>query len=382
MTYMNAMKRGFRSIFKHKGMMIIVFIGPIFLTLLFGGIYYNDYVKDVPVAVLDEDCTSLSRLVNSYFITNERFQVTNYPESKQELQKLIDNGEVQMGLYIPKGFESKVGTYKSSEILVITDGSNVVTANNALAQATMIVQSVSAGIEMKLIQGKGVLPAVAENMALVYNIGERILFDPKMTYMNYLMICFLAIFIQQLMLAAMGGSFFRESEYITHGDTAKKVLGIVSSCFIAMIPSLIVSVLILKTLFHVPFTGNMLTAVIMTLCFILALTGPSLVMASLTKDRIKYSQFEFMLSLPTFATAGCVWPVEQMPWLLAVIMKISWPLIYYAKTVQEVIIKGMGIITVLPNIISLLLFSAIWFPIGIHLYKKSFTLTYSDTIQQ
>lgn len=326
MTYLEAFKREFRSIFKYKGMMIILFIGPIFLTLFFGGVYYNDYVKDMPIAILDEDGSSLSNLVSSYFLTNERFDVTNYPASRQELQDLIDGGKVQMGIYIPKDFESKVTTFKSSEILVITDGSNIVIANNAMAQATLIAQSISAGIEMKLIQGKGVLPGIAENMALVYNLGERTLFDPKMTYMNYLIICFLAVFIQQLMLAAMGATFIRDSEYVSEGNVLAKALATASACFVGMIPAIIVCVIILMTLFHVPIIGNIYTAIVLTLLFILTLIGPSLVIAALTKDRVKYSQFEFMLSLPTFASAGCVWPVDQMPKLLVAIIKAFWPL--------------------------------------------------------
>lgn len=372
MIYLEAFKRVIRSIFKNKDMILILFIGPIALTLFFGGVYYNDYVKDVPVAILDEDGSSLSHLVGSYFLTNERFDVVDYPTSRDNLQKLIDDGKVQMGIYIPNDFERKVTTYQSSEILAITDGSNMVIANNAMAQATLITQSISAGIEMKLIQGKGVVPETAENMALVYNIGERILFDPKMTYMNYLIVCFLAIFIQQLMLAALGAIFTRDSKYISEGSTLVKVLASAAACFVGMIPALIICLVILTKLFHVPFVGNIFIVIVLTLSFIITLIGPSLLIASFTKDRVKYSQFEFMLSLPTFVSSGCVWPLEQMPVLLAAMIKALWPLAYYAKIVQEVLIKGMDFQTVIPYIVKMLIFSAVWTVIGTIIYKRSF----------
>ncbi|HBV68288.1 MAG TPA: hypothetical protein DEF04_08965, partial [Clostridiales bacterium] len=79
MIYLESFKREFKSIFKNKGMMILLFIGPIFLTLYFGGVYCNDYLNDIPIAVLDEDNSSLSNLVTGYFLTSERFDVTNYP---------------------------------------------------------------------------------------------------------------------------------------------------------------------------------------------------------------------------------------------------------------------------------------------------------------
>ncbi len=373
MIYLESFKREFKSIFKYKGMMILLFIGPTFLTLYFGGIYYNDYVKDIPIAVLDEDSSSLSGLVTNYFLSNERFDVTNYPTSREELQKLIDDGKVQMGICIPGGFERDVTTYKSSQILAVTDGSNIVVANNAYAQATLIAQSISAGVEMKLIQGKGMTPQTAQNIALVYNLGERILYDPKMTYMNYLIICFLAIFFQQLMLSSMGSTFIRDNEYIAEGNVVPKILGAVTACFVGILPSTLLSIFTLVNLFHVKMIGNMLTVIVLTLFFIISIMGPSLLIASVAKDRVRYSQFEFMLSLPTFVSSGCVWPMDQMPKVLEIIIKACWPLANYAKVVQEVLIKGMNFKYVIPNILQLGLFSLVWLPIGIVCYKRAFS---------
>ncbi len=372
MSYLESFKREFKSIFKYKGMMILLFIGPIFLTLYFGGVYYNDYLNDIPIAVLDEDNSGLSNIVTGYFLTSERFDVTNYPQSREELQKLIDEGTVQMGICIPNGFERDVTAYRSSQILAITDGSNIVMANNAYAQATMIAQSVSAGVEMKLIQGKGMAPRMAENIALVYNLGERILYDPKMTYMNYLIVCFLAIFFQQLMLSSMGSTFIRDSEYITEGNVPAKIFGAVSACFVGILPSTLLSMFTMLKLFHVPMIGNMATVAVLTIFFALSIMGPSLIIASVAKDKVKYSQFEFMLSLPTFVSSGCVWPMDQMPKLLGIIVKICWPLANYAKVVQEVLIKGMNFRYVIPNLLQLSAFSLVWLPIGIICYKRAF----------
>lgn len=373
MTYKETFIRVFRSIFKNKGMMILLFIGPIFLTMFFGGVYYNEYVNDIPIAILDEDGSTLSNLVGSYFLSNERFEITNYPSTRDELQNLIDDGKVQMGICIPEGFESKVSTYQSSQILAITDGTNMVIANNAIAQATLITQSISAGIEMKLIQGKGVTPKTAQDMALVYNVGERMLFDPKLAYMNYLMICLMAVFIQQLMLSAMGSTFIRDNEYISKGNVLSKVLAAVSACFVGILPAATVSLVILHKFFHVPMIGNMWTVLLLTAVFIVAITGPSLLIVSLTRDRVKYSQIELMLSLPTFCSCGCVWPVDQMPRLLEIIIRACWPVINYAKVVQEVLIKGMDFGAALPNILRMIIFALVWMPIGVFFYKRAFT---------
>ena len=372
MIYLETLKKEIHAIFKYKDLIIILFVGPIFLTLFFGGVYVNDYVKDIPIAILDEDGSSLSNIIGDYFITNERFEITNYASSRLELESLIDTGKVHLGLVIPEGFERKVTNHQSPEILAILDGSNLVVSGNAYAQATMIIQTVSAGIEMKLIQGKGVSPKIAKNIALVYNVSERMLFDPKMTYMNYLIVCFVAVFIQQLMLAAMGSLFNRDSDYLSKGHVLQKVLATMSACFIGILPAIFICMMIVVKLFKVFMIGKFWILMILTILFVISLTGPSLIIVSLTKDKIKYSQISFMLSLPTFVSSGCVWPIEQMPKGLAFIIKIFWPLANYAKPLQEVFVKGMDFKTVLPNMLEMGFFSLVWLPIGVILYKNAF----------
>lgn len=372
MVYLKTLKRELRSIFKYKGLIIILFVGPLFLTLFFGGVYYNDYVKDIPIAILDDDRSSLSHLITQHLMANERFDLNYYPESQSELKDLIDKGQVHMGIYIPPNFERDVITYQSSQVLVLLDGSNMVIANNALAQVSSMIQTVSAGIEIKLIQGKNITPQNAQSMALVYRIEERMLFDSKMTYMNYLIIPFLAVFIQQLMLSAMGTTYIRDSEYLTEGKVVQKALATTSACFIGMLPAIIFSIFILKYLFHVPMVGNWFIIVMMTIVFLATLTGPSLIIASKTKNRVKYAQFSFMLSLPTFVTSGCVWPVNQMPKILELLIRAFWPLINYAKPMQEVLIKGTYFKTFIPNLIHMMIYGLIWIPIGVFLYKRAF----------
>ena len=359
--------------------MIILFIGPLFLTLYMGSVYLHDYVNDISVAILDEDGSSLSRMIGQEFDDSERFIVTNYPRSRSELEALINSGQAEFGVWIPEDFQDQASTYQSTEVLVIMDGTNIVVANNAYAQASLIIQSISAGIEMKLIEGKGVAPQIAETIALVFNVGERVLFDSKMTYMNYLIIGFLAVFLQQLLMAAMGSTLIRHKETLSKGKVSHKALATSSALIIGFIPSALVCMLILKLFFHVPMVGSIGLIILMTLLFLLSLTGPALVLASITKDRVSYSQFSLMLSLPTFVSSGCVWPVEQMPKLLEIMIRLLWPLINYAKAVQEIIIKGRGLASVITNIWQLLAYGIVWLIIGAFLYKRAFAIDDEST---
>jgi hypothetical protein len=47
---------------------------------------------------------------------------------------------------------------KSSQVMILVDGSNLVVGNNAYAAAAAIVQTVAAGTQIKLLQAKGIVP--------------------------------------------------------------------------------------------------------------------------------------------------------------------------------------------------------------------------------
>ena len=370
--FLEAFRREFRSIFDYAGMMILLFIGPVFLTMFFGGVYVNDYVNDIPIAIVDEDGSGLSNTIASSFISNERFDIEYYPETRKDLEELLYDGDAHMGIIIPEEFESGVSKGAPKEILVITDGTNIVVSNNAYAQAATIIQTIAAGVEIKVIEANGALPQLAKNMALSINIGERILYDPKMTYMNYLIVCYWTVFFQQLMLSSMGSKFIRSKEYIASGNTMLKALGVMTSCFAGIMPSMLLGLAGMKHIFHVPIIGSLLTTGLLTLLFAFAIVGISMILASFTKERVEYAKIYYMLSLPTFVLAGCVWPIEQIPDGLRIITRTLWPLIGYAKNVQEIFIKGKEFSAVLPDIIYLIVFGVLWLFIGIKVYTRTF----------
>ena len=56
--------------------------------------------------------------------------------------------------------------------------------------------------------------------------------------------------------------------------------------------------------------------------------------------------------------------------MMEIVIRIFWPLINYAKITQEVLIKGMDFMTVLPHIFEMVLYGIVWLTIGVAVYKK------------
>jgi ABC-2 type transport system permease protein len=358
---------------KKPGLIILLFLAIPVLTIWFGGAYYHEYVNDVGIAVLDEDNTSLSRNVIQYFDDSERFNVKYYAANRAELQNLIDQRKVYMGLYIPPHLNDDIMSGNASQILILTNGANVIIGNNAYAGAAEIIQTVSAGIEMKMIAGKGSLSeSTARNMALSFNFTDRMLYDSKLAYINYLIYGFIAVFFQQFMLSALATMILRNPESTAKEHTVIKLAAkvVLASTLLMATGGLVIGYIHKK--FNVIFSGNVKLALLMSILFSIAISCAAILLCAITKNKTKFSQVSYMLSLPTFLTCGYVWPADQMPELLMRGVKLLWPLIYFARPFDEIMIKGLTFVTVRQNVINLVLYIIVFMPLSLLVFKKRF----------
>ncbi|HHV56322.1 MAG TPA: ABC transporter permease [Firmicutes bacterium] len=372
MAFLKLLAGEIRAVAKQPMTVVILFVGPIFLTLLFGGVYVHNYLEDIPIAVLDEDNSATSRTIVRQFAENERFYVKYYADSREQLQNLIDSRRVYMGLYIPPDFSKDVNSLKSSQVLVLVDGTNVVIGNNSYAEAANIIQTLAAGAQMKILEANGVLPQTAQNMALAFNFNDRILYDPRLTYMNYLMLGFVAVFLQQVMVSSMGLSVVDDGPRLAGGNTFLGLVAKVLSCGLFAVPALFVSIGISHQLFRIPIRGNLWLILLMCVIFIFAVSCPAVIIASVLKDKLKVYQLSFMLSLPTFVSSGYVWPLEQTPHALTLLIKIFWPLIYFHRPFADVIFKGVPFDAVKGSIVGMAVYVLGWFPVAVWALKRSF----------
>ncbi|WP_187296278.1 ABC transporter permease [Tepidibacter mesophilus] len=349
--------------FKQPKNVVILILGPLFLTFLFGGVYIKDYLNDIPIVVLDMDNSSSSRMIVNEFKNNDRYYVSSTVNSFEELKYKIDSKEAHMGIYIPKDFNKDIKKQKSSSVALIIDESNITVGNTALSSASEILATINAGINIKILQAKGIDPKTSYDLAKIFNIESRVLYDAKYTYKGYVMPGIILVFVQQLFLSAFIPAIMDDKENI-----------FMKSIIYSIVASLtyVLCALILKYFLDINFTGSLLYAFGYVMVFILALVGPGMLIAALFKDKLQVTQFTMLLSMPTFLTAGYAWPVEQTPVVLSYIIKGIWPLVYAITPIRDILVKSTPIRIFSKDIMYLIVFGCIWAFIGYNLFKRVF----------
>lgn len=340
--------------------LIFLILGPLFFTFFFGFVYYNDYLNDISVGVFDQDHSLTSRMIVRTFNDSDRFAVTETPSNQQDFENLMRENKVNLGVFIPLNFEKDIRRGRDTGALLLVDGANIAIGNNGLAAAGEILNTLNAGVSIRIFEGHDASPESAEKLARLFQFQGRVLYDSKLSYKYYVLPGLLMVLIQQLFLAVFVPNFIEDPINPLRKGVVYASAGVLSysMCLIA-----------LKNAIGISFAGNQVSAVILMAVYLFCLLGSSMTLAALLRTRLIATQFCMMLSMPTFLLAGYVWPISQMPPMLTFIVKLTWPLIHLLSPIRDILIKGTPIGMFYGNIAAVMAFGAVWFIIGSRLVK-------------
>ncbi|GAU79254.1 ABC transporter permease [Fusibacter sp. 3D3] len=341
--------------------LVFMILGPLALTLFFGYVFSNDYVNGIPIAVCDMDGSALSRSVSELFSNDDRYEIIYYTHDLESIKELVDTKQVYMGLVIPKNFQKDMKSKKGTTAALMVDGTNIAIANNAVATASEILNTINAGVNIQFLSGKGTPERLSENYVKLFAFNTRILWDQKLSYRYYIMPGMVLVLIQQLFLSVFVINYIKDQENVI----LKALIHIVTGMF-----SYRICLLLLNEILNVKLLGHVGIATAILGVYLVCLTGMGMTIGALTRNSLRATQFCMMMSLPTFLTAGYVWPMFKMPAITTWIVKLFWPLIYMVSPLRDYLIKGSFPAEFRNGFIQLLVFGAFWLMMGRWISKK------------
>src|SRR5215203_3165863 len=93
-----------RQILRDRRTLLILLFVPAFFLLLFGYALNFD-IRNVRLAVQDQDRSTKSRELVSSFVNSGYFSLVGYVDSPSEMDRMVDEAKVRAIVAIPSGFE-------------------------------------------------------------------------------------------------------------------------------------------------------------------------------------------------------------------------------------------------------------------------------------
>jgi ABC-2 type transport system permease protein len=289
-------------------------------------------VRNLDAAVADMSGTSASRQVVMDMSQTQIIRVIRQVSSADELEHLMRQGEISVGIFIPPDFDRRLHQSNRSAMQLLVDGSDTVVQGAAAQLAQVAYQSRTSPYNDH--------PPVME-LRTFYNPERR---SPVNTVPGLI-----GVILTMTMILFTAVAIVRERErgnlellITTPVKTSELMLAkITPYVFIGLIQVSLV-LLLGRLLFQVPMAGSILDTYIITLVFIVANLALGLVISTLVSTQFQAMQLSFFVLLPSILLSGFMFPFAGMPRPAQVIAE-ALPLTHFIRLIRGVMLRGASL---------------------------------------
>ena len=324
-AFINVAKRELSRILHKRSLYILSIIAPPVIFLLFALVFRSSLLRAIPVAVYDEDKSSLSILITRYIESTASMEVVKYVNSLDELKQEFLKGNVKGAFYLPKNMERDVKKGKQSNPVIFINSMNLIISNNILNDGAKIIKTVSGGIFLQKFRTSGVSECQAMSIVNPVKIDTQILYNSNYSYEQYL---FPGLAVFTLMMIIMLTSVLLISSEFVHNTfpdlliTAQnKISAIIIGKSIPhiLIHSINIFILIgvIFPLFEISINGHVILTLLFLILFVIVTFFFGIAISSLFHDQMFATEIVLFYNTPAFIFSGLTFPLWAMPKAIA-----------------------------------------------------------------
>lgn len=352
-------KKEFFQITRDPSSIIIAFILPLISILIYMYGINLDTVK-VTMGIKNDDANpEVTTLVKSF--GHSKYVNSIVYDNEDELAEAIIRSRLKGAVIIPNDFSTKLSRGQTGEILVITDGSEVNTANYVQNYSMQIVNQWLMTAKYSGLAQKQIINPV---MRVWYNqdLNSHYFILPGSIAITMTLI---GILLTALVVAREWERGTMEAILSTSVRKIDIVLGKYIPYFVLGMLSMAFNVFMCVVVFKVPFRGSILMLFAVSGLFLFTSLGIGLLISSILKNQFLASQVSLGIAfLPALLLSGLMFPINSMPVFFQWLTRILPPRYFItfiesefmAGTVWEIVIINSVFLTVL----GLILFAAVY----------------------
>lgn len=357
---LSLIRKEFLQIVRDPRTLYITFAIPVIQLFLLGYAATND-VRNVPLAVFDQDHSAAGRRLLEAYRAADYFHLTHVVGSEAELRDLIDQGEAQAGLIIPPGYGKAVDGGKPAHVAFVLDGSDPTVASTALSAAVLIGQAHSTELLMERLNRLGQTGSFQQPV----EVHTQVWYNPDMESAFFMIPALIGMILQVLTTMLTASAIVRERErgtieqlIVTPVRPWELVVGkLVPYVLIAFFDTL--EILVIGTLwFDVPVRGSLGLLLALSGLFLVSSLGIGLLISTIARTQQEAMMLSWFTMLPSIFLSGFFFPLAAMPKVLQWISYVV-PLRYYLVIVRSLVLKGIGLEAVLNEAAALAIFGLV-----------------------
>lgn len=176
------MLRELQYLLKHKWDLCLVTLAPLFVIILFSSMFYAGKAEHLPIAIIDQDQSELSRNIEKYLSHNHTVSIYTVSDNPNEVEYLLNQTKIWGYVHIPAGAEQRLVQAQDSQISIAFNQSYF-SIGNGISSAMLLstVEAIADFAKNSYFENK--IPYAELSTA---NIKISPLFNPNLSYEFYL----------------------------------------------------------------------------------------------------------------------------------------------------------------------------------------------------
>jgi len=359
-------KKEFIHVLRNPRMRTTLIVPPLMQLVVLGYAIELD-VRHADMAVVDSDNTRQSRELADSFTAPGRIRLAARPDRPDQATRLLDAGRVDLVLTIPQGFARDLARGGPAEVAATVDGTDATFAGLLLGQ----VEGSVASFNRALAAGRGPAPPPP------IEVRERGWFNPNLSSRTFFVPGIIAMILMIVTLSLTSMAIVREKELgtleqlmVSPLTPAELLLGkTIPFAVIAMGEVGLIATLA-RLLFGLAIKGSVALLFFSSALYLLSCLGAGLLISTISRTQQQAMLTTFLFLMPANLLSGFAFPIANMPsW----IQLITWldPLRFFLVVIRGIMLKGVGVAVLWPEMLALLALGALFFGMGVLRFHRT-----------
>lgn len=342
---------------------------PIIQLILFGFAINSD-PKHLPTALLSADNSIFARSIVSGMENSRYFHIVEHIATQSEAEQLLAEGKVQFVVTISENFSRKLLRGERPVLLLEADASDPAATSNALGALAVLSSTILArDLRGRLQQLAGTPDPIDIRIHRRYNPEGITQYNivPGLT----------GVILTMTMILMTGLAMTRERErgtmeslLATPARPIEVMTGKIIPYIMVGLIQITIILLLARFLFEVPLLGNVFLLYGGVLLFIAANLMLGITFSTLARNQLQAMQMTFFFFLPSILLSGFMFPFRGMPrWAQAIGEAL--PLTHFLRMVRGILLKGNGVLEILPHVWPIGLFMLAVLLLALKLYRET-----------
>jgi drug efflux transport system permease protein len=352
-------RKEFIQAFRDRRTVIIILIMPVMQLFLLGYAATTD-VKNIAIAVWDQNQSPQSRALLDAFRAANYFQIAYTIDTQNEMQDLIERGSARAVLIIPPDYDQQL-LEGDAQVSMILDGSDSSVGSTALSVSQLIGQAYGA----KVVQSQAALSGRLNRSGSPLQVRTRVWYNPDLLSAYFMIPGVIGQILFMITTILTATAIVRERERGTIEQLIVTPIRPWELMVGKIIPYIILAaveaaevILIGHFWFRVPVIGDLGLIALSSGLLLLSSLGIGLFASTVAHTQQEANVMVQMTLLPSFFLSGFFFPIDAMPRALQLVSYLS-PLRYYLVAIRSLMLKGAGFAAIENQLVALALFGVL-----------------------